>query len=135
MHTVDLIARIRAVLGTPKIGTDTEIRTTPTLPYYLVTATPGLPEARRLTHHAPDRLAVFYVMAVNNSPTGALHLADRAVGLLDGHRLEPEDPNTGPLEASYVGPVIDAGDAPGDWRWSVTVEFRHHTSGGIHANP
>lgn len=131
MHT--LIPLIRAVLGTAKIGTDTEIRHTPHQPYYLVTSTPGLPEARRLTHYAPDRLATFYVMAVNNNAAGALSLAERAISLLDGRWLEPDDPNAGPLEVSYVGPVIDAGEAPGDWRWSVTVEIRHHTSGGIHA--
>lgn len=133
MQATDLIARMRAVLETPGIGTDTEIRVTPRQPYYLITATPGLPGSRRLTHHAPDRTVLIYVMAVNNSPDGALHLADRAVNLLDGRWLEPEDPNAGPLECVFVAPVIDAGEAPGDWRWSVTAEFRHFTSGGIHA--
>lgn len=128
MRTTDLIGRVRAVLEAPRIGTDTEIRDTPTRPYYLVTAAPGLPGARRLTHHAPDGLVLIYVMAVNNSARGALELADRAVDLLDGRWLEPEDPNAGPLEVSFVAPVIDAGEAPGDWRWSVTVELRHHTS-------
>lgn len=128
MRTIDLIARIQAVLESPKIGTDTEIRRNPGRPYYLIGATGGIPESRRLTHHAPDRLVLLYVMAVNNSAAGALHLADRAVDLLDGAWLEPEDPNAGPLEVSFVAPVIDAGEAPGDWRWSVTVELRHHTS-------
>ena len=42
MDAVDLIARMRAVLETPGIGTDTEIRATPRQPYYLITATAGV---------------------------------------------------------------------------------------------
>lgn len=128
MNVSGLIAAMSERLA--PIQVDTEIRTTPRQPYYLITAPAGMPADRRLTHEAPDRSVLLWVMAVSNNPRGAIHLAERAVSLLDGWWPDAGD-SSGPMTTVYTAPVIDAGDAPGDWRWSCTSQFRHQ-SGAIH---
>ena len=80
------------------------------------------PENRRYQTGTPNRGAVWLVVCVSNTSTGARTLARLVTDALDGARIAGSM-----LRVRLVSTPIEDRDDPSEWRWSSTVEITHHT--------
>lgn len=90
-------------------------------PYVVFYPSPGSPSDRRLDGQARTYYGVSRALCVNNSPGGALWLADAVMTVLDGW-LTP----TSVVECNASAPLSDP-DMQAGFRWSCTVEITHES--------
>ena len=84
---------------------------------------PGTPTARRVDGQAYRAAQTWQAVCSNNTAAGARRIAQLVIDAADGTRLDGSL-----LSVSFVGPLLEDRDDPSEFRWSVTVEIRHHTS-------
>ena len=121
-HTQDLKALLESIDARVKVY-DGTVPTGVTGPAVALYATTGTPTARRVDGQAYRATQTWQAVCSSNTASGARSIARRVVDTVDGTRL------AGTLLAvPYVGPLIEDRDDPSDYRWSITVEIRHHTT-------
>ena len=119
---IDLYQAVKAILETERIGVHDEILQTPGRPYYLLKVATPRPVHARADFSSVDGSHWFYVQCVSNSPVGCRFLADRAMNLLDGVRLEER----GDPVVMRDSTLPDLDEGPGDFRWSAFLSFAVH---------
>lgn len=92
-------------------------------PYSSLHPGAGTPIHRQLSGNTPDRQATHRLMAVSNSPQGAATFAAALIDVVDGQRHDD-----GLLSVEYVSDPLEDHDDPSQWRWTSTLEIRHHTT-------
>lgn len=84
---------------------------------------PGTPTARRVDGQAYRATQTWQAVCSNNTAAGARRIAQLVIDAVDGTRLDGTL-----LAVPFVGPLIEDRDDPSEYRWSCTVEIRHHTT-------
>ena len=121
-HTQDLKALLESIDARVKVY-EGRVPATATGPAVALHGGIGDPTARRVDGQAYRATQTWLANCSSNTAAGARLIANRVVDTVDGTRL------AGTLLAvPYVGPLIEDRDDPSDYRWSITVEIRHHTS-------